>query len=524
MLSRVNSMVWMDGSKGEEQTSSWPQNNDDDGGLSNKEEMEIGALSTFKSMLEAENDEDWYMSSGGGGGGGGEAAVAMHDISFSPNLTEGGVNNQLLLQPVDSSASCSPTSASVFNNNLDASHSHQHQANYFLEPKSSINPIQNSPLDESFDLGCDSGYLESALNRGGGVNLSCGGFNDLTRFPTSTLVQLQHGNMGGFLGEAAAANSSFYYNRSKILKPLDHNFASQQQPTLFQKRAALKKNLGSNLGTLSLERRDRNVINLEGYDDKQEEMNDRKRKTSSGDDLEDLSLDGSNLNYDSDDQFLENSGISKGELEGVKNGGGKGKKKGLPAKNLMAERRRRKKLNDRLYMLRSVVPKISKMDRASILGDAIDYLKELLQKINDLHNELEAIPGTSSMTPTNTSFYPLTPTTPGLPARIKEELCPSAFASPLSSPTGQPARVEVRLREGRAVNIHMFCGRKPGLLLSILRAMDNLGLDIQQAVISCFNGFALDIFRAEQWGEGQELNPDQIKAVLMDSSGFHGMQ
>lgn len=27
----------------------------------------------------------------------------------------------------------------------------------------------------------------------------------------------------------------------------------------------------------------------------------------------------------------------------------------------------------------------------------------------------------------------------------------------------------------------------------------------------------------QQWGEGQELNPDQIKAVLLDSAGFHGM-
>ncbi|KAK8966621.1 Transcription factor SCREAM2 [Platanthera guangdongensis] len=57
--------------------------------------------------------------------------------------------------------------------------------------------------------------------------------------------------------------------------------------------------------------------------------------------------------------------------------------------------------------------------------------------------------------------------------------------------------VEVRLREGRAVNIHMFCARRPGLLLSTMRALDGLGLDIQQAVISCFNGFALDVFRAE---------------------------
>lgn len=58
-------------------------------------------------------------------------------------------------------------------------------------------------------------------------------------------------------------------------------------------------------------------------------------------------------------------------------------------------------------------------------------------------------------------------------------------------------QVEVRVRDGHAVNIHMFCARKAGLLLSTMRALEGLGLDIQQAVISCFNGFALDVFRAE---------------------------
>ncbi|KAL0342268.1 UNVERIFIED_CONTAM: Transcription factor ICE1 [Sesamum calycinum] len=436
-----------------------------------------------------------------------------HDISFSPSFTEAADNNQLLLQPVDSSASCShqPQFSTIL--------IHQHQVNYFLQPKSLITSIPNNPLEGTFDLGCENGYLEGALNRAGGI-LS-GGFNDLgahsqmgtlnlssnTQFGSNSLLQLPQGSggFGGFgFGEGSMQGNSLFFNRGET------NQISLKSPS--------------------------SATNVEGYDKKGEvsEENERKRKNSSGDDVEDVSIDGSTLNYDSDDQFLDNSAVNKVE-ESAKNGGSsshanstvtggdqKGKKKGLPAKNLMAERRRRKKLNDRLYMLRSVVPKISKMDRASILGDAIDYLKELLQKINDLHNELESIPGSSSVTPT-TSFYPLTPTAPGLPARIKEELCPSAFASPLSSPTGQPARVEVRLREGRAVNIHMFCGRRPGILLSTMRAMENLGLDIQQAVISCFNGFALDIFRAEQCGEGQDLNPDQIKAVLLDSAGFHGM-
>ncbi|XP_006362123.1 transcription factor MYC4-like [Solanum tuberosum] len=53
-----------------------------------------------------------------------------------------------------------------------------------------------------------------------------------------------------------------------------------------------------------------------------------------------------------------------------------------------AERQRREKLNSRFYALREVVPNVTKMDKATLLSDAVTYITQLKAKVDELESKL----------------------------------------------------------------------------------------------------------------------------------------
>ncbi|GMI73667.1 hypothetical protein like AT4G00870 [Hibiscus trionum] len=116
----------------------------------------------------------------------------------------------------------------------------------------------------------------------------------------------------------------------------------------------------------------------------------------------------------------------------------RGRRPGLgretPLNHVEAERQRREKLNHRFYALRAVVPNVSRMDKASLLSDAVSYINELKAKIEELESQLQREckklkvemadatdnqSTTTSVDPNNSSASPATAGSVGLEFDIK---------------------------------------------------------------------------------------------------------
>ncbi|KAJ0236816.1 Transcription factor MYC4 [Hirschfeldia incana] len=172
-----------------------------------------------------------------------------------------------------------------------------------------------------------------------------------------------------------------------------------------------------------------------------------------------------------------------------------------PLNHVEAERQRREKLNQRFYSLRAVVPNVSKMDKASLLGDAISYINELkakLQKAESDKEELQKqIDGMSKEVGDG-----------NVKSSVKDQKC-------VDQDSGVEIEVEIDVKIiGWDAMIRIQCGKKNHPGAKFMEALRELELEVNHASLSVVNEFMIQ--QATVKMGNQFFTQDQLKAALME--------
>ncbi|KAL8552870.1 hypothetical protein ACS0TY_001519 [Phlomoides rotata] len=171
-----------------------------------------------------------------------------------------------------------------------------------------------------------------------------------------------------------------------------------------------------------------------------------------------------------------------------------------PLNHVEAERQRREKLNQRFYALRAVVPNVSKMDKASLLGDAIAYINELKSKLQTTESDNEEL-------------------------RCQVELAKKQLASspPVqdhlqTSKTPDVWDIDVRIM-ARDAMIRVQCNNKNHPAAKLMVALRELDLDVAHASVSVVNGLMIQQTTVKM--EGRLYTSDQLRTALKSRVSSH---
>ncbi|XP_019441839.1 PREDICTED: basic helix-loop-helix protein A-like isoform X1 [Lupinus angustifolius] len=202
--------------------------------------------------------------------------------------------------------------------------------------------------------------------------------------------------------------------------------------------------------------------------------------------------------------------------------------KGIPqdehsTTHVLAERRRREKLNERFIILKSLVPFVTKMDKASILGDTIEYVKLLRRRIQDLEArnlqilekeeqrskntdiiEMQRACTSSSTKEQQRSGVTVMVGTNKRKVRIVERNDEEALTS-----------VQVSIIESDAL-LELECPHREGLLLDVIQKLRELRIEVIGMKSSLNNGVLVAELRAKVKGnvKGKKVCIVEVKTAL----------
>ncbi|CAI0471019.1 unnamed protein product [Linum tenue] len=180
-----------------------------------------------------------------------------------------------------------------------------------------------------------------------------------------------------------------------------------------------------------------------------------------------------------------------------------------PLNHVEAERQRREKLNQRFYALRAVVPNVSKMDKASLLGDAISYIKELRLKLQSTESEKDELQKQVESLRDESSSHPQQ-----RPPPDNQDLKSSNSSSTNSSQIEMEIEVKII---GWDAMIRIQCSKRNHPAARLMAALKELDLDVHHASVSVVN--ELMIQQATVKMGSRFYTQEQLRVALSNKVG-----
>nr|BBD13918.1 bHLH transcription factor 3 [Glycyrrhiza uralensis] len=166
--------------------------------------------------------------------------------------------------------------------------------------------------------------------------------------------------------------------------------------------------------------------------------------------------------------------------------------------HIMAERKRREKLSQSFIALAALVPGLKKMDKASVLADAIKYVKELKERVVVLEEQSKKTKAESVVVVTK-------------PENCSDDDCSSCDESVEAAGGSESSLFQAEARvSGKEMLIRIHCQKQKGLLVKIMAEIQTLHLFVINSSVLPFGDSILDITIIAQMGEGYNLTIKEL--------------
>ncbi|CAH8322554.1 unnamed protein product [Eruca vesicaria subsp. sativa] len=174
----------------------------------------------------------------------------------------------------------------------------------------------------------------------------------------------------------------------------------------------------------------------------------------------------------------------------------------VTSKNVASERKRREKLNQRLFALRSVVPNISKLDKASIIRDSIKYMKELIDQEKKLEAEIRELESRSMLLDNPSKDYDCINNFPGnqqqdlsginaMRSKKSRQMDNNIFGSSINRVHNhsliEVLEMTVTCMGEKTVVVCITCSKKRETMLQLCKVLESLNLNILTTNFSSFS-------------------------------------